>query len=259
MSGVSPSRPNPTARMEALLSELPGTETLEMGLAFGHYGEIEAISTITPPNILLALHRAREARELAISHRKFYVGAAAVAISEGQAGFEIITGFNIKPEENSTINIHAETSAEEKTRKRKFGRISIIAIVGEAQNDQQSGHAMCTLHPCGLCRKALGESSLVDDDFTLIASATPDLRTMEAYNIRQVKQYHEDPDSIELARFELPDMKLLRPTEQSSGTTSPTRFIKTPEDDAEEQLWMNALGPFTASWRNRHLGRLGLL
>ena len=118
---------------------------------------------------------------------------------------------------------------------------------------------MHTLHPCGLCRDKLGDSKLVDPESTLIVSATPDLRTMEAYNIRQVKQYHEDPDSIELARFELPDMKLLRPTEQSSGTTSPTRFIKTPEDDAEEQLWMNTLGPFTASWRNRHLGRLGLL
>lgn len=254
MSGVSPSRPNITAKMESLLSGLPSTETLEMELVFGHYGEIEAISTITPPNILLALHRARKARELAVSHRTFNVGAAAVAVALGKPRLQILTGVNIKPDEDSKLNVHAEQAALQKAIDRSYDRISVLAVVGDTQIDTQSGHPMHTLHPCGLCRDKLGDSKLVDPESTLIVSATPDLRTMEAYNLNQLRQYHRDPRSIKLARFELPDMDLLKPVDESVGN-APIKLVDTPEIMAEERLWDNTVGLFAVLWMNHHLAR----
>lgn len=110
---------------------------------------------------------------------------------------------------------------------RNYDRISVLAVVGDAQIDTQSGHPMCTLHPCGLCHDKLGDSGLIDPEWTLIVSATPDLRTMEAYNLNQLKQYHRDPRSIKLARFELPDMDLLKPVDESVGN-APIKLADTP-------------------------------
>ena len=245
-----------TIGMQELLSRLPRTDTPEFRSSYESYGEREALLTIQPANILLALLRAREAQALAVSWRDFKVGAAAVAISTGSPRFEIMTGVNVKPDEDSQMNVHAEQSALQKVRDRRYDRVSIVAVVGETQSDSQSGHTMHTLHPCGLCRSALGESKSVNAESTLIVSALPDMRTIEAYSLNQLKQYHQDPDSIELTRFSLPDMEILKPIDWKNHSDSAMVINNTPEIQAEEDIWFNSVGFFAVNWMNYHLARL---
>lgn len=243
---------NVTAKMQELLSKLPRTDTPEFSSRYTPgYSEREVVLSITSASILLALNRAREARELAVSYRKFKVGAAVIALSLGSPRFEIMTGVNVKPDQDSNMNVHAEQSALQKVTDRGYTHIAALALVGETQNDQQSGHDMHTLHPCGLCRAFLSQSEAIDADRTLIVSALPDLKTIEMYDLNQLHQFHSDPSSTELTRFDLPDMEILEPF--APDTDSPIRLMDTPQSLAEERIWDSTVGAFTASWRHRHL------
>ena len=220
--------PSTTDKMKSLLSKLPQLDTIPMELPNTRLDEADTLSTIHPADILFALHRAREAHKLAVSYRGFDVGAAALALAYGPTRFQLLTGVNIKPDEQSLLNVHAEQSTLRRTMYKGYEHISLLAVVGNTQHDQQSGHYMHTLHPCGLCRKALRGSRLIDPESTIIVSALPDLRTIEAYNLNQLDTYHDDPDSIELARLEL----------------------------SNEDEWSNTIGLFSVIWMRDHLSRL---
>lgn len=179
-----------------------------------------------------------------------------MATAIGQPRFEIMTGVNIKPDENSQMNVHAEQSALQKVQDRRYDKVSIVAVVGDTQNDTQSGHTMHTLHPCGLCRDALDHSPHINNESTLIVSSLPNLRTIELYSLSQLRQYHDNPDSIELPRFELPDMQLLTPFEMTAYNTGLATLPDTPELQAEEDIWFNSIGLFAVNWMNHHLAQL---
>ncbi len=245
-----------TVEMQQLLSSLPRTDTPELNSHYTpEYGVREAILAVTPANILLALMRAREAQKLAVSWRGFKVGAAVVATSLGKSRFEIMTGVNVKPDEDSAMNVHAEQAALQKVDDRGYQKVAIVAVVGETQNDTQSGHDMPTLHPCGLCRNVLRESPKVDAESTLVVSALPTLRTIQTYSLNQLLQYHDDPSSIELARFDLPDMQLLRPCTVKGQEA--IRLEDTPQNLEEEVVWNRTIGVMSLAWRRRHLEVLG--
>ena len=223
-----------TEKIENLLSRLPYTDSLpSFSVLHPEYTPQDVSLSITPANVLRALHHAREARDLAVSYRNFNVGAAVFALKTIPASTQIITGANIKPEKESTINVHAEQLAIKRARQAGFTAISIIAVVGETQNDQQSGHEMCTLHPCGLCRESLKNSPLINNDLTLIATALPDLRTIELSTITKLGDYHEAHQFDVITRLDIPDLGLLKP----AATGAPIRLIDDDKTMDEDRAW----------------------
>jgi cytidine deaminase len=202
-----------------------------------------AILSLTPGNLLYAMQCAREAYPLAVSWRDFKVGATAVGVTPK---YQFLTGVNIKPDEDSSINIHAEQLALQKARDRGFTAVRMLVVVGNTQPDTQSGHEMHTLHPCGLCRQVIEDDPMVDNEVTLIASTTPDFHTLELYNLEGLKSFNETGSEAGIARFSFPDMPLLfapAPVLQP-GEVYDIGAHDTPELRAEEAIWNNNVGSF---------------
>jgi cytidine deaminase len=241
-----------TEQMERAFAELPDIRRgpyysqLHERYDRGHF-----LRSMIPANVLVALHRAREAQELAVSYRGFKVGAAVVGISWDQAGFQIMPGINAKTNQDGPLNMHAEQLALRTARHTGADAISLITVVGETQDDQQSGHRMHTLHPCGLCRGILGDDPMVDPDATLVFSALPDLRTIEAGTINDLKAYHdtEHPDYSRITLFELPDMDLLKPFEAPADGV--IRLEDTKKNIIEDRLWLSSIGRFLIEHQRR--------
>jgi cytidine deaminase len=234
-----------TEKMERAFAELPG---VRVGPYYSHvhneYNREHFLRSMIAPNVLVALHRAREAQELAVSYRDFNVGAAAVALTHQNAGFQILPGINAKTNEDGPLNMHAEQLALRTAKAIKADMVSIVAVVGETQADQQSGHEMHTLHPCGKCRTKLADDPMIDNDATLIFSALPSLRTIEVGTVNSLLAYHEDnePDQSGVTLFEFPDLELLQPF------TPPVHGVVRLEDnertDEEERIWVNTIGHY---------------
>ncbi len=205
------------------------------------YTSEHLILSQTPANLLLALNRAREARGIAISYRDFTVGASVVGLKANPSFLQFISGINIKPEEDSVINIHAEQLALTKLEEDGFDMVSMIAIVGELQADQQSGKTMHTLHPCGLCRKVLLSSPIMDGELTLIVTALPDFSVIEVSNLTGLQRFHELGDDSGITRFHFDTpLKILTPYDGS--VPADLRLLDTPEALAEEREWDRIIG-----------------
>lgn len=224
--------------LEKTISRLPQVDTypFKSMLYQDGYDKEQTYLSVFGANVLHALHRAREARELAVSYRRFDVGAALMAFKLQPATMQIFAGVNIKPEQESVINIHAEQLALQKIKDFGADIITIVAVVGELQEDTQSGRLAETLHPCGLCRVKLAESGLVDPDKSLIVSALPDLRTIEMYSFSALQAFHTSHDTSGILTVTLPDLELLRPF-TVTDTAQPYTLLDTEQSDREEEIW----------------------
>lgn len=159
------------------------------------------------------------------------------------AGFQIMPGINAKTNPDGPLNMHAEQLALRTARAKRADMISVIAVVGETQSDQQSGNHMHTLHPCGLCRGVLAEDPMIDNDATLVFSALPDLRTIEASTINGLHKYHADnPDKSGVTLFELPEMELLTP--YSPDPSGVVRLGDSERAVEEDRLWNGSIGRY---------------
>ena len=225
-----------------------GIEAVRSGPFNSHlhneYDRQDMLRSIIAPNVLVALHKARMARELAVSYRNFNVGASVVALTKQKAGFHILPGFNVKTNADGPVNVHAEQSALTTAQSVNADMVSIVAVVGETQADQQSGHEMHTLHPCGMCRTQLESSPLVDNDATLIFSALPDLRTIEVSTVNGLHNYHNNtqPDRSGVTLFELPDLELLKPF-----ITPRSGIIRLDDSERlvdEDRIWGSSIGAY---------------
>lgn len=223
------------------MSQLPRVDTFPFRSAlYQSYSEQDAFNGVTGANVLLALNRAREARELAVSWRDFKVGAAVVSFCLDPPVMQVLSGINIKPDEDGgSINIHAEQLALQKMKDSGGDVVPLIAVVGELQPDTQSGMLADTLHPCGLCRDALDSSGFVDDVKTIIVSALPDLRTLEFYSFGALKKFHEESTSQGIYSVRLPELELLTPFAPESY--EPHRLQDSPKIRAEEEIWRTAV------------------
>jgi cytidine deaminase len=228
--------------LERTISRLPRVDTLPFNSALNSSGyELDqAFLSILGANVLFSLHRAREARELAVSYRNFDVGAAVMSFILKPPTMQVFAGVNIKPEKESVINIHAEQLALQKIRDFGGDVITLIAVVGELQEDTQSGMLAETLHPCGLCREKLATSGLVHPDKSLIVSALPDLRTIEMYSFNALERFHSSNDTSGIFGVSLPDMEMLTPF-APEDTSQPYTLQESPRQDAEEDIWFNAV------------------
>ncbi len=241
---------NVTLAMQEALSRLPRTDSHAFRSRLNPlYDNSHAGLSITPGNALFALHRAREAQELAVSYRNFKVGAAITALSIGTPNFQIVTGINVKPDQVSEMNVHAEQAALQKVDDRGFTSVSMVAVVGETQNDSQSNKEMKTLHPCGLCRGVLSHHPAIHPENTLILSALPTLRTIEAYSLNALQNYHNNHDPSGIAIFEFPDMEILKPFVPASEAVQSLDELA----DNSEEVWDNTIGVFLHNWRMRVL------
>jgi len=242
---------NVTQKMQELLSRLPGIDDRPFHSVLNpEYTRQHIALSLTPGNLLRALHQAREAQTNAVSYRDFKVGAALVALTFRPSNFQIVTGANVKPDEESAMNVHAEQVALQKAHDRHASAVSMIAVVGKTQSDKQSGHEMHTLHPCGLCRGVMDTNPLVDNQATLIASALPDFSAIELYSVEGLKKYHETQDDSSITRFELPKLSLFDPVRPQ---TDPFELIDTEESLADERIWNDSIGLFLATRRNNLL------
>ncbi|OJU87534.1 hypothetical protein BGO17_00865 [Candidatus Saccharibacteria bacterium 49-20] len=239
---------NPEKTYDEMLS---GLARVDSGAGYSYlnpeYTAQDIQLSITPGNLLSVLHKAREARDHGYSWRGFKVGAAVFAMTQSPSGYQIVTGANYKPSEESDVNVHAEQLATQRAREFGHNIISIIGVVGETQLDQQSGHATHTLHPCGKCRHALGSSPLVHPEHTLIASALPDFRTIELSTISRLTQYHDEAAFDTVTRLEIPKLSILEPL-MMGGVVHPT------DDQAirdEEHAWDAAMEPHLEVFRRK--------
>lgn len=241
---------SPTEKLQNTISRLPLTDSGE-GYSVLHtsFSEQQVEWELNPCNILTALHLAADARGLAASYRDFNVGAAVLALKPEVARKQFLTGINAKPEPETEVNIHAEQLAIQKARDRGFTAIRIVAVIGETQNDTQSGHEMCTLHPCGLCRAAMEHSPLIDNDKTLIVTALPSLRTLEFSNIQSLKKYHEEKDFTAITRIDMPDLDILAPV----AFGGPIRLNDSDENRNEERIWDGIIWDAIAEFKEKQL------
>lgn len=238
---------NVTQEMQELLSRLPKTDSYPFRSVINpEYTRQHIALSLTPSNLLLAMHRAREAQELAVSYRGFKVGAAIIGLTFRPSNFQIMTGVNVKPDEESQMNVHAEQVALQKAHDRHTDAVSMIVVVGETQSDKQSGHDMHTLHPCGLCRGVMDLDPIVDNEATLIASALPDFSSIELYSVNGLKAYHETSDDTHIARIELPNLTLFQPFTQTSGQVVLQDSV---ELQQEERLWNDTAGNYLTQRR----------
>jgi cytidine deaminase len=130
--------------------------------------------------------RARVAREKAIQHRGFKVGAAALALT-AQGGSYTFTGANYMPKPRGK-KICAEGALLKNIKRHNVHKaaehriVKVIGLVvsGPVQADKHSGIELPTLPPCGDCRKLLNASPLIADD-TLIMQLHPDADMFELY------------------------------------------------------------------------------
>lgn len=240
---MSPLRKRDVSKeLERTIARLPKIDTRPFWSELNPvYTSEHLILSQTPANLLLALNRAREAREIAISYRDFTVGASIVGLKANPSFLQFISGLNIKPEENSIINIHAEQLALTKLEEDGFDMVSMIAVVGELQADQQSGKTMHTLHPCGLCRDIMLDSPIVDNELTLIVTAIPDFSVIEIANLASLRRFHEDGDESTITRFHF-DKPLGILTPYDGVTPADLRLLDTPEAMAEEREWDRIIG-----------------
>jgi cytidine deaminase len=242
--------------LQQTMSRLPLVDSPAFNPAMRDVDERKrAILSLTPGNLLFAMQKSREAFGYAISWRNFNVGAAVVGINPQ---YQFLTGVNVKPDEESSVNIHAEQLALQKARDRGFSAVRMIVVIGNVQADTQSGHEMHTLHPCGLCRQVIEEDPMIDNDVTLIASTTLDFRTLELYNLKSLKAFHESGSEEGIERFLFPDMpNLFAPVPQlQRGGAYDLAAHDTSELRAEEDIWDENVGLFLARRRQQLLAEL---
>ena len=239
---------SPAEHYHEMLKRLESTDSYPgFSVLRPEYPATDISDSITPVNLLAVLHKAREARDHAYSWRGFKVGAAAYAITPSPSEFRIVTGANFKPSEESEDNIHAEQLAVKRARELGHSIVSIVGVVGETQPDQQSGHFTHTLHPCGKCRNVLGHSPLVHPEYTLIASALPDFRTIELSTISRLTQYHDDAAFDTVSRLEIPKLSILEPV----MTGNPIRLADTQENRDEDIAWYETMEPHLEQFREK--------
>ena len=156
---------------------------------------------------VIALARAQSALGKARSWRGFRVSACGITLADGTGTFSYIHGVNRKPQENGTINVHAEDTVLNTTAELGRGLLSVLAIVADTQPDDGSGLNTPTLTPCSSrCTPRLKASSQVDER-TLILSATTDLKTVQCYDVQTLEQAYQtgDPGLLPIINFEAPN------------------------------------------------------
>lgn len=145
-------------------------------------------------NWLYLVERAKEAQRKANSYRNFHVGCAVWAFKTDATDvaerWAIFTGGNIKVAEGSRP-VCAEQLALGAAKSDGYDKIIAMVVMGEPQEDAESGLRSRTLHPCGECRRIFQALPEVSSD-TLLLTLTPDKQTHEQFSVGELIRLHQD-------------------------------------------------------------------
>jgi len=157
--------------------------------------------------IFMARQAAAVAEQYAVSWREFYVGAGGFGANLNFTDICAHYGSNIKVDGEGSINEHAEDIVIGKARKHGHQLLSLV-VVGNPQEDHESGRLSPTLHPCGRCRQMLTEATDVITPRTTIFTATPDLKVFEMFGLEALKSFHQTghQDSANMWQFDMPSL-----------------------------------------------------
>ena len=144
-------------------------------------------------NWLHLIERAKEAQRNASSYRNFRVGCAIYAFRtngiEMRGRWSVFTGRNIKLTDGSRP-MCAEQRALAAAESEGYDKIIAMVVIGEPQEDAESGILSKTLHPCGECRKIFQAVPEMSPE-TLLLTMTPDEHTYEQFSVEQLIALHQ--------------------------------------------------------------------
>ena len=147
---------------------------------------------ISRVNWLHLIEKAKRAQLNASSYRNFHVGCALRAFKTNALHvgerWAVFTGSNIKVVSDARP-VCAEQLALGAAWSAGYDRIIAMVVVGEPQEDAESGLQPKTLHPCGECRKIFQAVPEVSPD-TLLFTITPDEQVYEQLTIGELLQLH---------------------------------------------------------------------
>lgn len=142
---------------------------------------------------LFLIERAKKAQQNASSYRNFHVGCAVWAFKTVTPYVEkrwaVFTGNNIKVAGDARP-VCAEQLALGAAKSGGYDRIIAMVVVGDSQEDAESGLQSQTLHPCGECRKIFQALPEVSSD-TLLLTLTPDEQTYEQFSVGELIALHQ--------------------------------------------------------------------
>jgi len=181
------------------------------------------------PFLIAEAHRARER---AISHRQFRVGAAALVLywRDGREYQRYVHGANMKPDASDEINIHAEHAVMHDIEKYMYpgDKISVpaLVVIGDYQHDQQSGQQTRTLHPCGKCRDDFVSFEPASFEQTLFMTARDNLQIFEWFYLKQLLALHQSGgEEFSYAEFDHPIFQPRRNSTSMRETEEETRDV----------------------------------
>lgn len=196
--------------------------------------------------VIPTLLAAEEAKPFADSWRGFEVGAAAAAMCFGAGGTRswFLHGANVKPQEKSEVNVHAEHTIMIKAARRHAKLpdtnlfIPTLAVVGDLQNDQQSKQKLEVLHPCGICREAFKDPESPIDNRTLFVMANPSFTVVEWTNTEGLHLLHrfEDDSLIGHAEFSQRPTVLKPASPNHRGIVDPSMYDSSEVHESEQEF-----------------------
>ncbi len=138
------------------------------------------------------IEAAKKAQRSGNSYRDFRVGCAIWAFNTQAIYVEkrwaVFTGSNIKVAKDARP-VCAEQIALGAARSAGYDKIIAMVVVGEPQEDSESGLRFKTLHPCGECRKVFQVTSEISSE-TLLLTITPDEQTWEHFSMGELIALH---------------------------------------------------------------------
>ncbi len=147
------------------------------------------------------VRRARWVARRAYSYRGFNVGCAVLAWRPAGISltekYKVFTAANVKPLPHIPKQC-AETTAVCYARSNGYTKIVAIVVVGEPQQDADSGVSSITLHPCSHCRTllaALPEVSL-DTIVLTVHNHSGAVEEQALQGILSLHHHHQNDDSV---------------------------------------------------------------
>lgn len=153
---------------------------------------------LTSINQLIYLIRASAAESAkAVSWRDYRVGAAAVSFNFDTHVTSVMTGSNVKPEENGGLNLHAEQISLAKVRRFQLGEVIAMAVWGDPTDLDANPNQEPTLRFCRRCSDMFDSAPEITDK-TILLSGNRDFSKCELYTADELGDYYKDPGAVGL-------------------------------------------------------------
>lgn len=158
----------------------------------GYDPALVAIASIN--NLIWLIRAAQQTAPQALSWRDYKVGSAVLAYDFETPAMGITVGMNIKPDQDGSINLHAEQLALAKARRMKLNHVMAIAVWGDPTDANANPSGESTLRPCRRCDDMLRAIPEVKTE-TLILSGNSDLSVCELYTAMELQTFYSSPEA----------------------------------------------------------------